>query len=230
VTLLELKHFSIPARPDNLVGLLNDSSREPTESYGQHVDLNAVSDLATSQIHNRSNRVSAWDGELGPVLHQALKGLPRHLLLDMALWDWLAITRFRDWIVHRWLGGVLPEEGGPIKTAQVERFIGRPTLHGFAHHSVARLFWGASALYAANADDGGYEYFKTVFAHQDFQAQLFERKFSLCASVPPVCAVALKSFGEAQRRKKLKRLNFLASTIALEALDADGVAALLAMD
>jgi hypothetical protein len=185
--------------------------------------------LATRQVDNRTDRVSAWDGELGPVLHQALKSLPRRLLLDMGLWDWLAITEFRDWILHRWLGGEVPEEGS-LKTSQVERFVGRPTLHGFARHAVARLYWGAEALYMPSAGDDGYEYFKTVFAHQDFQTNLFERKFSLCASVPSACAIALKSLGEAQRREKLKRLNFLASTIVLEALDADGVAALLAMD
>jgi hypothetical protein len=226
--MLELKHFSVPAGADNLIELLNDTSRERTESYGHQVELNAVSRLATTQIGNRTDRVSVWDGELGPVLHQALRELPRRMLLDMAMWEWLAITQFRDWILHRWLGGELPEDGS-LKTSQVERFTGRPTLHGFARHAIARLYWGADALYAPGAGDGGYEYFKIVFANQDFQQGLFERKFSLCASVPSVCAVTLKSLGQDQRREKLKRLNFLASTIALEALDQDGVTALLAL-
>ena len=227
--MLELRHFSIPAGADNLIRLLNDSSREPTESYGPHVEFSVVSDLVTTHIESQSKRVAAWDGELAPVLHQAMSTLPRRLLLDMALWNWLAITEFRDWVLRRWFGGDVPEEGG-LKPSQVERFIGRPTLHGFARHAVARLYWGADALYVTNTGDGGYEHFKTVFAHQDFQLNLFERKFSLYKPVPAVCAVALKSLGEKERRETLKRLNYLASTIALEALDADGIRALLAVD
>jgi hypothetical protein len=226
---LELRHFSVPVGADNLIALIRDTSQAPTESYERQVDFSTVSDLASTQIEGDSGRVSVWDGELGPLVHQALKALPRRMLLDPALWDWLAITQLRDWVLRRWWQGTVPQEG-PLKVSKAERFLARPTLHGFAHHAVARLYWGADALYAPDAGDGGYEHFKTVFAAQDFQQNLFERKLSLWDPVPTVCAVALKPLKERPRREKLKRLNYLASTIALEALDADGVRALLAMD
>lgn len=227
--MLELGRFSVPVRADNLIDVLRDPSREPTRSYGLHVDFTAVSRLASTQIESRSGRTSVWDGEIGPVLHQALRHLPRRVLLDVAVWDWLAITQLQDWVIHRWWQGTVPDEG-PAEPSKWVRFLARPTLHGFARHAVARLYWGADALYVPDAGDGGYEHFQTVFASQDFQQNLFERKLSLWEPVPTVCAVALKSLGERPRRESLKRLNYLASTIALEALDVNGVRELLAVD
>jgi hypothetical protein len=223
---LELRHFSLPIRSDDLVRLLNDGSSEPTESYGVDVDVAEVLEVASRQIEGNGDKDAAWDGELAPVLHKALKDVPRTILLDMRFWHWLSIAELRDWSMARWAVGTPVEEGG-LTSGQVEHFLGRPTMRGFARNATSRLFWGADALYIDDAADDGYGHVKTVFARQDLVTGLFEREFSLYRPVPPVVAVALSSLNQNDRRDRLKRLNFLASTIAIEALDEAGVKALL---
>jgi Family of unknown function (DUF6339) len=226
MTRLELRRFAQPVTTERLVPLLAFHGDEATETFGEYIDFNPVRDKVDQLLNEGGkSRVSTWDAALAPVVHGALRGCSRRTLLDMRLWHWMAVTQLQDYVLRRWCRLEEIHEELVLPPAQMERFLGRPTLRGVSRNAVARLYWVADALYSP---EEGYSLVDTVLGNQDFFQNIFERKFGLYPPAAKVCARQLSEASEADRRRALKLLNLYASTIALESLEESNIIPLVA--
>lgn len=221
----ELRRFSPPITVDRLIGVLVDPDSEPTIPIDGSLKVDFTEPLElTRQMVEGGVEFPAWDAEIAIALHKALSAQPRRVLLDMGIWHWLATTAFREYVLARWCGGVIPTADTVLTSAEELHFLGRPTLNGVSRNAIARLYWGAASLYDVS---DGYALVQTVFASQDFVTGLQERRFCLYPPAARACARELGGLGEGEIRAALRKLNYLASTITLELLSEDEIVGLL---
>src|SRR4051794_29168333 len=96
------------------------------ESFGRSVEITALRKVVEySSAEFDAPKGSAWDSWLAPRVHAALRLSPREAA-DPAIWRWLALYAFPDYVRKRW----------PNPTA--DRFVGP-----INKQAIARLWWGA---------------------------------------------------------------------------------------
>jgi hypothetical protein len=221
--MMELRYFKDEIGPEDVELLLNEPGTFKTESFRHHADLGAVRDVLDPLLAGGGMKVAGWDAELAPAFHAALQNCDRRLLLDMRLWHWLALGPFSDFVLRRWCGvnNLAEREQKPLTAAERDHFLGRPTLNGFNRNAIARLYWVAEALHTPQ---DGYSLVTAVMGSQDLLTGIFERFFSLYPPAARACVRVLKDVKEEdERRARLKNLNLVASTIALESLGQDDI-------
>lgn len=155
------------------------------------------------------------DAQLAPILHEAMRSVERRNLLDHRLWQWLCLEPLREYVLARWCDGAAVDAVDGFKMSQLNRFVGGPTLNGVGRNALARLFWGAETAFV---DTGKYDDCRAVFASADLFVGVFERKIGLRPQAAMAIIRRLIGEPEAYRREALKRMNFVLSTTALEAL------------
>lgn len=217
----ELRHFDPPLTSQSLVWVLvaQDSARTVQIGEGVEADMGEAEEAAKHMMEYASG-VTKWDPRMAIAIHRALRHLPRRVLLDMATWHWLTSTVFRDYTLFRWCKGVKPSADMELTDQQKGRFLGTATLNGVSRNALARLFWGAEVLHS---ESDGYDLVENVFANQDFATGLLERLFCLHPPASRACARNLVGLSEDPRREALRRLNYSASTITVEALTEEDV-------
>ena len=219
---VELRRFALPLSPSTLAAVLADPNAAPSEPTGFDADLSTVHSVFVSGRGEISG--SSWDALIAEPLHRALRHLPRRLVTDMRLWQWLAADPFAEFVWTRWYGAV-PDRPSEVLTDSLgERFLGTSTLRGVSRNALARLFWCADALHS------GEDYSLTTQAleNQDFFQAMFERAFGLYPPAVRACLEVLDRASETERRSAARKLNHYLTTITLEALDENDVRHLLA--
>ena len=204
-------------------GLLPAALQSPGLLETVELDLDPVDfeefaeaiDQARQSGQSNALRRGAWDRMLVEPFHRALAGLSVADALDMRVWHWLCIYQFPDLVRDRWaIESFTPEHGGP--NPGYIRFLGNPTLSGFARNCLARLWWAGQTLYS---QEDGYQLVNGVFDPQDLFTAVFERDLVLNRSVARACVALLQGKDGSEVKVVCKRLSQWATTIQLELLD-----------
>lgn len=120
------------------------------KSFPREIDLGPLMAVLQKAMDKFSPDPKASDGWLAPRVHAALR-LNRREASLRAVWEFLAVVAFPDYVRWRW---------GSDGPAEPERFIGPEYKQAFA-----RLWWGAE--FTRNGES--YKWTSTLFANQDFQ-------------------------------------------------------------
>ena len=178
------------------------------------VDTTALKNTAEAMMESEDR--SSWDATLATHVHHAFAGVERRTLLDISMWHWVTTYPMRDFVVARWLPSVDLASQDGLTRSEADRFLGGPSLVGFARNALARLYWSADAL-VQDPDDSSLV--PTLLGNQDFFVGVFERRIGLYPPAAQACAIALADSSESERRNVLARLNFVLSTSVMEELD-----------
>ena len=219
----ELLRFARHVSPDRLSAVLSGADYKAFEATGFQADLSDLRGVAGDLIqHGKPG--SWWDGHLVEPLHQALHHLPRRILLDMRLWQWICCSELSSYVWYRWYGS-MPERPAEVLTSALsERFLGVSTLRGVNRNALSRLYWCADALIS---EDEGYLFARKALENQDFFQAMFERAVGLHPPALRACLQVLENASEDDRRAALRRLNHYLTTIAAEVLDEQDIRNLL---
>ena len=212
---MNLLTYSDPVRPADIALILSGEMEPPTSDTGLDKPLERVVEKA-AEIVDRVSRGTERDAELAPVLHEALKDVPRRLLTDRLLWHWMTTSPLRDFVNHRWPPD---DEGRPVP----ERYLGSQTLNGVNRNALARLYWTADAT----VENGSYNLTEKVLTNSDLHLGIFDRQLCLDNRLVKACVRLLDGFHEDVRRKALLLLRIRLRTTVVEALDETQVNALV---
>jgi hypothetical protein len=228
----ELRRFTVPITRPWLYRLMENPDSLPVETLDRLADLEGIQSKISQLIDENGDKAlpagqrSLWDRELIQPLYEALRSLPRKILVDMRFWHWLCILPLQDFVWYRW-HGYIPEHPRRALSehhALVGRFTGTPTLNGFSRNALSRLYWCASTLYSENE---GFYWVELALQNQDLYQAIFERKFSLYPPAVKACLKELKDKTETERREATRRLNHHLTTIVLETLSEDDIRQLI---
>ena len=204
-----------PIDAPGVKAVLMGRERVRAEATGVGVDLTAP--LAVVDALDPTGRRRDWDRALAPALARSVEGVPRRLLCDIRMWQFLCLVPFRDFVMRRWLGGWDPERGA-LTSQQLRRFIGSQSNLGFSRNALARI-WRAidiledPALVDLLLDDQGL-----------FQS-VIQRDYGMHPPTARACVSVLAGESEGVQFEVTKRFNMLASTVCIEALDQSQVEA-----
>lgn len=216
----DLKVVLRPLSTSEVPGALERPGGLKTESLGCSADLTPMLDRVQEDLESAPGLGTKTDPTYAELLHTALRDLPRRVLLDPRLWQWLSLGPFSTYTLARWCDIEGPEEAQSLPKSQRVRFVGSASLSGIARSSTGRLFWGAEAAWRT---DGDYERVKKVFSSADVFVGIFERRLGLDPErAMALLGVVLKIRGkkaEERRRTVLREVNMVLSTTSLEALE-----------
>lgn len=180
------------------------------------------------QPGNTERDRAAWDRELAPPLHQALRDLAHREAADLRFWHWLCIVSMPSLVWQRWYGSIpRPEQIAGIlksKRALAGRFLGRSTLAGVSRNALARLWWCAEMLWSP-ADQ--YRLVQVALTNQDLFQAVFERKLGIYQPAARACFRVLEDKTLNEGRELIVRVNHLLTTVTLEALEEDEIVSVL---
>lgn len=213
----ELHTIEPPLHALDVPTYIDGGMRQRCVSIDSNIDLEPFITASDGMRSAGGTLLAGTDAALAPKLHEVLRPLGRRQLLDAGLWQWLCLEPLRDYVLARWCGGVSQDQLPNLKTSKLQRFVGSPTMVGMSRNAVARLFWGAEAAYATT---GSYEDCALVFGSADLYVGVFEREMGLHPEAAMAIIRRLADEPEERRRQALRRLNFVLSTTALEALSA----------
>ena len=215
----QIRRLKEPLKP----GLLRGALESPVDLASEDIDLppvdfgpfNEAVEKVRKQGGNTSGQRSLWDRDLAEPFHKALGDLSISDGLDMRLWHWLCTVEFPMLVRERWAidGGVT---GYDIQPAGIPRFLGVPTLAGFARNCLARFWWAGETLYSK---DEGYSLVSAVFEPQDLFTSVFERDLVLNRDTVKACVTELKGKDGKSVQVACRRLSQWATTLRLEMLD-----------
>ena len=104
----DLLRFVSPVSPSELPEVLSGSTNAPVEKTGQRANLEPVEKIFRKLEAQGKRKTGDYDIAMCEALHRQLKHLPAPVKLDMAMWHWLTIKRFPDFVWIRWYGKVPP--------------------------------------------------------------------------------------------------------------------------
>lgn len=216
--------------PAILAELLLHPSSATTVPLGVDADLDPIRQAFTTFVSNstdgRHDR-AALDAVLVGPLHSSLNHLPRRIASDMRFWHWICVVELQEIVWARWHGDKPSDDeiASALTPSLIGHFLGNPTLNGVSRNALARLWWCGHSLYTQN---DGYDLARAVLGKQDLFQAIFEREFGLYA---PAARACVRRFGdgavEKEWRDALRKLNYVATTTVLEALDEADLTALL---
>jgi len=186
-------------------------------------EFNAAIDQVRQSGGTNALRRGAWDRVLAEPFHRALAGLSYSDALDMRVWHWLCVEGFPELVKDRWaIAEWTPEQVG-IPPGHI-RYLGNPTLSGFARNCLSRLWWAGHTLYS---EEDGYQMVNGVFDPQDLFTAVFERDLVLNRNAARACVSLLQGKDGAEVKLACKRLSQWATTIQLELLDEEDIRQLM---
>ena len=169
---------------------------------------------------------TSTDAQLAQEIHAALNGLPRRVLTDPLMWQWLTLEVFPNYVRSRWFGDYelrqLRETDGAgkalIPDSAVKRFLGNASMVGVSRNALARLFWGAEAAWFQASGKDRYAEVDIVFASSDLFVGVFERVLGLREDTSLELIREIGALDQNVRRSILINLNLVLSTTCLEAM------------
>ena len=214
-----IRRYIDPVQPGQLhIAIQSPDALETVELDLEPVDFGefrvAINQARQSGGTNALRR-GAWDRMLAEPFHRALADLSVSDALDMRVWHWLCVQGFPDLVRERWaIDTWTPEQVG-VPPGHI-RYLGNPTLSGFARNCLARLWWAGQTLYS---DEDGYQLANGVFDPQDLFTAVFERDLVLNRKAARACVALLQGKDGSEVKLACKRLSQWATTIQLELLD-----------
>lgn len=223
----KIRRLKEPLSPD----LLNDVFEGTVDLETEEIDLPPVDfapfrealELARNEGANSSDQRSRWDRNLAEPFHRAMGLLSTSDGLDMRLWHWLCVFEFPSLVRERWALDGGSTKSGP-SAAFISRFLGVPTLSGFARNCLARFWWAGHTLYS---EEDGYSLVRAVFEPQDLFTSIFERDLVLNRNTVRACVSELKGKNGKSVQIACKRLSQWSTTLHLELLDESEIRKLL---
>ena len=175
---------------------------EPLD-HGGKVDLISLEEHVEKVVANHEKYSTDMDGLLAPEVHRALD-VSRRVASDPALWHWLAVVRYPEFVRHRWK--YRSEE------AMREKFLGAGSdLYSNAIH---RLWWIAELT--SRGDD--YSTTNVVFSNQTMVNKVFDRWF---ARYQPAVQAMCDELADERSRvidETTRRFNHALTNVQLEGL------------
>jgi len=159
-----------------------------------------------------------FESRLAKAIHEGLKPLRKadpNLLRDPGLWTWLGLYPLRDYVIHRWCGGI-SSSGVPLRTDRCTYFLTTDSLQGQARCAVRRIWIAADARERAG---GGSADLLNLLKLTDLYTGIFERMVGLDAELAVEVAAQFVGLSEDERRRGLRLLGAVLSTTMLEVLD-----------
>jgi hypothetical protein len=214
----DILRFSREIDASELADVIAGRTKVPLEMTGNSADL-APMDSAIERLIRGSKKLDTrqCDMELSPLLHQALKDLPRPAKLDMRMWHWFSIIRFPVLVWGRWNGEQPSDiDAALAKGGLAARFLGNRSLRGRHRNALARLFFTAEMLYDAKE---GYRLVGSAFQMQDRHTSLFEREMGLLPATARALIRLTQGMDSKEIQKMAKRLNHIGSTLVFEVME-----------
>lgn len=219
-----LGHESLSA--EEIQGVLSrgaDFSREEIRVGGSALTFRIKEELLTDlrSLGTKTPSIEldyVFESRLAKAIHEGLKPLRRadpNLLRDPGIWTWLGLYPIRDYVIHRWCGG-LNSTGGPLLTSRCSYFLTSDSLQGQARCAVRRLWIAADACERAG---GGSADLLKLLKSTDLYTGIFERMIGLDAELAVEVAAQFVGLSEDERRRGLRLLGAVLSTTMLEVLD-----------
>lgn len=126
-------------------------------------NLTVIDEAVDEILQEYDEYKTDMDGELVEAVHRGLD-IPRRVAGDPGLWHWLAVSRYPEFVRHRWQFN--------SEEAMREKFLGAGSdLYSNALH---RLWWIAELT--CEGDD--YSITQTVFSNQTMVNKVFDRWFA----------------------------------------------------
>jgi len=195
-----------------------------------------LNEIRTSGAASEEEKKVAGDELLAREIHIGLSEVRRlapWILNDGKFWSWLALFEFRDYALIRWCDGDewLKDSSIPQpKDSKLDRFIMRPeSVHSQSRHVIRRLYIYAECSFGF---DGTYKHIPLMLQDLDVPGSVFERRLGLS---PTLALMLIRSAlkltaspktsskkavsARQKRRKFMREVNLLLSTVALETLD-----------
>ena len=224
---IRISRYLEPLQPGQLNTAIHSS--DPIETVELDMapvdfgEFNVAIDRARESGGTNALRRGAWDRVLAEPFHRALAELSISDALDMRVWHWLCVECFPDLVKERWaIPAWTPEEVG-VPPGYI-RYLGNPTLSGFARNCLSRLWWAGQTLYS---EEDGYRLVNGVFDPQDLFTSVFERDLVLSSKAARACVALLQGRDGSEVKLACKRLSQWATTIQLELLDEEEIRELM---
>jgi hypothetical protein len=206
---MNLLTYNDPVQPSELALVLSGDEEPSTTSLELDRPIELVIAKAAEVIRSDS-RMTEKDAKLAPVLHEALKGVPRRHLTDRLFWHWMTTSPLKKFVDHRW-----PKNDAGNYPA--DRYLGTQTLNGVNRNGLARLYWTAEAT----VEDDSYELTEMVLSNADLHLQIFDSSFCLDDRLVKICIRSLNDVGEEVHRRALLLLRIQIRATVIEALDGE---------
>jgi len=182
---------------DDLEEYLETIPGEPT------ADLSHLDDTVDRVLNEYPEYDTGMDGELVEAVHRGLD-VSRRVAGDPGLWHWLAVSRYPEFVRHRWQFN--------SEEAMREKFLGAGSdLYSNALH---RLWWIAELTH----DGDDYSTTHIVFSNQTMVNKVFDRWF---ARYRPAAIALCDELGDEPSwviDETTNRFNHATTSVQLEAL------------
>jgi hypothetical protein len=180
---------------------------EPLDHSGR-VDLMSLDEHVEKIVANHEKYSTDMDGLLAPEVHRALD-VSRRVASDPALWHWLSVVKYPDFVRHRWK--YRSEE------AMREKFLGAGSdLYSNAIH---RLWWISELTHGG--DD--YDLTRKVFENQTIVNKVFDRWFARYEPAVKVLCRELIQHPSWMVDEVTTRFNHTLTNLQLEGMNEDDV-------
>jgi hypothetical protein len=180
---------------------------KPVDHEGE-VDLTSLDELVEKVVGDHDKYDTDMDGLLAPEVHKTLD-ISRRVASDPALWHWLAVVKYPDFVRHRWK--YRSEE------AMREKFLGAGSdLYSNAIH---RLWWISELTH----EEDDYRLTQEVFENQTIVNKMFDRWFARYEPAVKVLCRELVQHPSWMVDELTTRFNHTLTNLQLEGMDEDDV-------
>jgi hypothetical protein len=160
------------------------------------------------------------DWQLAEVLHEALRHLPRRVLLKPRFWEWLSIVRLPEYVVSRWVS-----DPTNFTAANCGRFVCTSGVAGVETNALARLYWTADVSWTIRGDYTGLD---SLFRIQDLHKTIFTNELCYQQRLCLAHADEMKqNFDEDEAREMVKILGKIQASTSYVSLSDQQLSALV---
>lgn len=169
--------------------------------------------IPTNTLNAQQRAGSDW--QLADLLHEALRHLPRRILLKPRFWEWLSLVKLPDYVIARWVSDL-----SNFTQANCGRFLCSSGVAGIETNALARLYWTADVSWSARGDYTGVDH---LFRNQDLHKTIFTNELCLQQRLCLAHADEMsQNFDEDEAREMVKILGKIqASTSYVSMTDQD---------
>ena len=237
----KLKKFTSSIEKHNIADYFSSKNNYELESLDYEIDTTIIENEIKKTFRfdndiliNKRNNVAKLDGFFAPLFHKVLCHIPKNLLLDRSVQQYLSLEIFHEYIWNRWISddfGKYPIsnkdkiEAIENNKINLDRLIGAQAFKSsITRHGIARLYFPCEILIEVDKE---YELVKKIFEDQDIFTQIFERQFNLNSEIAKKCIELFckkdennkNIFKRKEIRNELKKINYYGSTMSLDHLE-----------
>jgi len=160
------------------------------------------------------------DWQLADSLHQALRHLPRRVLLKPRFWEWLSLIKTPEYVIGRWVA-----DQDNFTNANCGRFVCSSGVAGIETNALARLYWTADVSWSIRGDYSGMD---SLFRIQDLHKTIFTNELCYQQRLCLAHADEMKQgFDEDEAREMVKILGKIQASTSYVSLSDNQLADLI---